>query len=86
VLAGSAAYTYGGAGDEDVTWNVGQVGEDAGMLIASTSEQGAVWLCQRALTTATAIVVDTLTCSDDQAGALAAQRIAREIAGRVAGQ
>jgi hypothetical protein len=32
-----------------------------------------------------AIVVDILTCSDDPTGALVAQRIAREIARRVAG-
>ena len=56
------------------------------MLIASTSQQGAAWLCLRSLTTAAAIVVDILTCSDDPTGALAAQRIAHEIASRVAGQ
>ena len=56
------------------------------MLIASTSQQGAAWLCQRALTTAAAIVVDILTCSDDRTDALAAQKIAHEIASRVAGQ
>ena len=58
------------------------------MLIASTSQQGAVWLCQRALTTAAAIVVDILTCSDDPTDALAAQKIANanEIASGVASQ
>ena len=82
-----AGYTYGtGAGQQDVTWHVGQVDDNAGMLIASKSQQGEAWLCLRALTTAAAIVVDILTCSDDPTGALAAQKIAREIAGRVAGQ
>src|SRR4029077_8837091 len=48
-----ASYTYStGDGQQDVTWQVGQVDDNAGMLIASTSQQGAVWLCQRALTTA----------------------------------
>src|SRR4051794_2328499 len=55
-----------------------------GMLIASTSQQGAGWRCLRALTTAAAIDVDILTCADEPTGALAAQRIAREIADRVA--
>jgi hypothetical protein len=82
-----ASYTYGaGAGQQDVTWHVGQVDDNAGMLIASKSQQGEAWLCLRALTTAAAVVVDILTCSNDPIGALAAQRIAREIAGRVAGQ
>jgi hypothetical protein len=82
-----ASYTYStGAGQQDVTWQVGQVDDNAGMLIASTSQQGAAWLCLRALTTAADAVVDILTCSDDPTGALAAQRIAHEIASRVAGQ
>ena len=84
-----ASYTYGsgsGSGQQDVTWHVGQVDDNAGMLIASKSQQGEAWLCLRALTTAAAVVVDILTCSDDPTGALAAQRIAREIASRVAGQ
>src|SRR4051794_31485514 len=55
-----------------------------GMLIASTSQQGAGWRCLRALTTAAAIDVDILTCADEPTAALAAQRIAREIADRVA--
>jgi PknH-like protein len=76
-------YTYTPSG---VTWDVGQVDDNAGMLIASTSQQGEAWLCLRALTAAAAIVVDILTCSDDPTGALAAQRIARAIASRVAGQ
>ena len=82
-----ASYTYStGAGQQDITWHVGQADDNAGVLIASTSQQGAAWLCQRALTAAAAIVVDILTCSDDPTGALAAQKIARQIAGRVAGQ
>jgi hypothetical protein len=76
-------YTYSPSG---VTWDVGQVEDNAGMLIASNSQQGEAWLCLRALTATAAIVVDILTCSDDPTGALAAQRIAREIAHRVAGQ
>lgn len=81
-----ASYTYGSAGQEDVTWDVGQVEDNGAMLLAPTSQQGAAWLCQRALTAAAAIVVDILTCSNDPTDALAAQRIAHEIAGRVAGQ
>ena len=82
-----ASYTYStGAGQQDITWHVGQADDNAGVLIASTSQQGAAWLCQRALTAAAAIVVDILTCSDDPTSALAAQKIARQIAGRVAGQ
>jgi hypothetical protein len=81
-----ASYTYGpGAGQHDVTWHVGQVDDNAGMLTASNSQQGEAWLCLRALTTAAAFVVDILTCADDPTDALAAQRIAREIARRVAG-
>jgi hypothetical protein len=76
-------YTYTPSG---VTWDVGQVDDNAGMLIASTSQQGEAWLCLRALTAAAAIVVDILTCSDDPTAALAAQRIARAIASRVGGQ
>lgn len=82
-----ASYTYStGAGQQDITWHVGHADDNAGVLIASTSQQGAAWLCQRALTAAAAIVVDILTCSDDPTSALAAQKIARQIAGRVAGQ
>ena len=73
-----ASYTYStGAGQQDITWHVGQADDNAGVLIASTSQQGAAWLCQRALTAAAAIVVDILTCSDDPTSALAAQKIAR---------
>ena len=61
-----ASYTYStGAGQQDITWHVGHADDNAGVLIASTSQQGAAWLCQRALTAAAAIVVDILTCSDD---------------------
>ena len=35
-------YTYSPTG---VTWHVGQVDDNAGMLIASTSQQGEAWLC-----------------------------------------
>jgi PknH-like protein len=81
-----ATYTYSpGDGQQDATWQVGPVDDTGGMLIASTSQQGATWLCQRALTTAAAIIVDILTCSDDPS-AMAAHRIARAIASRVAGQ
>jgi hypothetical protein len=54
--------------------DVSDVDDNAGILIASTSQQGAGWRCLRALTTAAAIDVDILTCADEPTGALAAQR------------
>jgi hypothetical protein len=66
--------------------DVSDVDDNVGMLIASTSQQRAGWRCLRALTTAAAIDVDILTCADEPTGALAAQRIACEIADRVTGQ
>lgn len=70
-------YTYTPTG---VVWNVGQSGQASGMLVASTSQRGAAWLCQRALTSASTIVADVLTCSSDPTAALTAQTLAAQIA------
>lgn len=69
-----------------VVWSVGDSGETGGMLIASTSQRGAAWLCSRALTAASTAVVDILTCSSDAASAVTAHRIAAEIASRASDQ
>lgn len=79
----TGTYTYTPTG---VVWNVGESGEAAGTLIASTSQQGANWLCSRALTAAANLVVDVLTCSSDALSAMTAHTVAAEIAARASTQ
>ncbi len=77
-------YTYATGSDDDAaSWTVVPLEENRGILTASSIQVGTVWLCQRALTAAAAVVVDVLTCSSDPAASQGALTIAQQIADRV---
>jgi hypothetical protein len=80
-------FTYSpGDQEPDVVWLAGPVHEQNMTLTMATPQQdGDDWACQRALTAATNIVADVMTCSylaDDPAAAT----IVRQIADRISGQ
>lgn len=79
----TGTYTYT---PTDVIWNVAQTGKDGGVLTVATSQQDATWLCSRALTAASALVVDVLTCSGDAQSAMTASTVAAQIAARATSQ
>ena len=78
-------YTYNPGGNQPAVWQTGTVDQRDGVLASSLTQQdGDGWGCRRALTAASNIVADILTCSytarDDAA------TIARQIAARAIGQ
>jgi hypothetical protein len=81
-------FTYATAGhpgqpsQPPVVWSVGPVSNSNGTLKASkTREGGNAWTCQRALTVANNVAVDTVACSDSPSDS--AVNIAAQIAAKV---
>ena len=79
------SYTFSGADGSPVTWTVGPVANNNGMLTASRTKGGSAWTCQRAFTVNLNIAIDIMTCSHNKTDPAAAN-IARQIAANVARQ
>jgi hypothetical protein len=74
------------AGKPDTVWTVAEITNTGGMLGTSQVQEGGDgWTCQRALTVRNNIVIDIVTCSFSQTGAVATD-IATQIAAKVAKQ
>ncbi|MEU0498062.1 hypothetical protein [Mycobacterium sp. NPDC006124] len=56
------------------------------MLTVSTSQQAATGLCSYALTAASPVIIDVLTCSGDAQSALTAATVAAQIAAHATSQ
>lgn len=71
------------AAEGGASWTVVPLEERQGMLTASSIRTGTVLLCQHALTTAAAVIVDVRACSSDAASSQGALTIAQKIADRI---
>ena len=79
-------YTYSvGDGQPATVWDVGPVTQKNNILAATITEHDSEgWACQRALTAATNVVVDVLSCSaaPEDTAVVIAQRIADKVTGQ----